>query len=167
MTEDSFLSNHLVSGLPLSSLPWVGTAIAMAAVRQVRSASSSAQRRVRRARPTPRQRGPHLDRLNGPLGRDGSPSRPFADRVTHLVRPNGGLGEPALPKANTPPIHDTPYSKLHTLKNHGTKKGRPLGRPSLSRHPMAQASFFLAAAFCLRRRRMAASASARAPIPKP
>jgi hypothetical protein len=33
------------------------------------------------------------------LGRDGSPSRPFADRVPYLDRLNGGLGEPALPKA--------------------------------------------------------------------
>ncbi len=31
-------------------------------------------------------------------GRDGSPSRPFAKRVTDLCRLNGGLGEPALPK---------------------------------------------------------------------
>ena len=33
-------------------------------------------------------------------GRDGSPSRPFADKVATLVRLNGGLGEPALPKAS-------------------------------------------------------------------
>ena len=33
------------------------------------------------------------------LGRDGSPSRPFADEPTRLGRSNGGLGEPALPKA--------------------------------------------------------------------
>jgi len=34
----------------------------------------------------------------GNLGRDGSPSRPIAVSVTYLHRPNGGLGEPALPK---------------------------------------------------------------------
>ena len=28
------------------------------------------------------------------LGRDGSPSRPFADSHPHLAIPNGGLGEP-------------------------------------------------------------------------
>ena len=32
-------------------------------------------------------------------GRDGSPSRPFAKRVSYRHRFNGGLGEPALPKA--------------------------------------------------------------------
>ena len=37
------------------------------------------------------------------LGRDGSPSRPFADVVMNLGRVNGGLGEPALP--------ETPRSK--------------------------------------------------------
>ena len=31
------------------------------------------------------------------LGRDGSPSRPFAERVMNLDWINGGLGEPALP----------------------------------------------------------------------
>jgi hypothetical protein len=31
-------------------------------------------------------------------GRDGSPSRPFADGGAHLDRLNGGRGEPALPK---------------------------------------------------------------------
>ena len=36
------------------------------------------------------------------LGRDGSPSRPFADGDANLVRVNGGLGEPALPKAAQP-----------------------------------------------------------------
>ncbi len=30
------------------------------------------------------------------LGRDGSPSRPFASRVSDLIRLNGGLGAPAL-----------------------------------------------------------------------
>jgi hypothetical protein len=32
------------------------------------------------------------------VGRDGSPSRPFADEDTKLDRLNGGFGEPALPK---------------------------------------------------------------------
>jgi hypothetical protein len=36
-------------------------------------------------------------------GRDGSPSRPFAKRVSYRHRFNGGLGEPALPKAT--PLH--------------------------------------------------------------
>ena len=40
----------------------------------------------------------HVDPVNV-LGRDGSPSRPFADGGPNLVRLNGGLGEPALPKA--------------------------------------------------------------------
>jgi len=40
----------------------------------------------------------HVDPVNV-LGRDGSPSRPFADGVAKLFRLNGGLGEPALPKA--------------------------------------------------------------------
>ena len=35
------------------------------------------------------------------LGRDGSPSRPFASRVSDLIRLNGGLGEPALPRDRT------------------------------------------------------------------
>ena len=34
-------------------------------------------------------------------GRDGSPSRPFVTRVSHLIRLNGGLGEPALPNARS------------------------------------------------------------------
>ena len=34
------------------------------------------------------------------LGRDGSPSRPFADGVMNLGRGNGGLGEPALPETS-------------------------------------------------------------------
>ena len=42
------------------------------------------------------------------MGRDGSPSRPFVERDTYVdrlprpIRLNGGLGEPALPKAVTP-----------------------------------------------------------------
>ena len=35
-------------------------------------------------------------------GRDGSPSRPFADGGPYVVRLNGGLGEPALPEAGDP-----------------------------------------------------------------
>ena len=35
------------------------------------------------------------------LGRDGSPSRPFAIGETNLMRFNGGLGEPALPYARS------------------------------------------------------------------
>jgi len=37
--------------------------------------------------------------LSGFEGRDGSPSRPFTRRAPHLIRLNGGLGEPALPNA--------------------------------------------------------------------
>ena len=33
------------------------------------------------------------------MGRDGSPSRPFAERGVDVDWVNGGLGEPALPKA--------------------------------------------------------------------
>ena len=33
------------------------------------------------------------------VGRDGSPSRPFAERDPLVLRDNGGFGEPALPMA--------------------------------------------------------------------
>ena len=59
---------------------------------------------------------PETGRFAGALGRDGSPSRPFAKRTTHLGRSpilssfNGGLGEPALPPA-TP---ECPFPKQRT-----------------------------------------------------
>ena len=37
-------------------------------------------------------------RIQLPLGRDGSPSRPFARRGPNVASVNGGFGEPALPK---------------------------------------------------------------------
>ena len=40
------------------------------------------------------------------LGRDGSQSRPFAAEDPHLIRLDGGLGEPALPETEPP---DTPH----------------------------------------------------------
>jgi hypothetical protein len=39
--------------------------------------------------------------VSAALGRDGSPSRPFVTRDSHLIRLNGGLGEPALPNARS------------------------------------------------------------------
>ena len=72
-------ANHPVSGFPLSYLrPWVGTAL-----RAVRSLSEL-----------------RITIGSTRLGRDGSPSRPFAQRGPYLHRLNGGLGEPALPKAS-------------------------------------------------------------------
>ena len=52
-------------------------------------------------------RDTHVDRLNV-LGRDGSPSRPFADGVADVVRLNGGLGEPR-PTPRPPPIIRSPF----------------------------------------------------------
>ena len=37
------------------------------------------------------------------LGRDGSPSRPFAKTDSYVDLVNGGLGEPALPRQPTTP----------------------------------------------------------------
>ena len=50
------------------------------------------------------------------IGRDGSPNRPFAGGDAELVRDNGGLGEPALPKACSPanhPVSGFPLSGHH------------------------------------------------------
>ena len=55
--------------------------------------------------------------LTPALGRDGSPNRPSADGDADLVQDNGGLGEPALPKAasGNHPVSGFPLSGHHPV----------------------------------------------------
>jgi len=118
MTEGRSPANHPVSSFPLCSLPQVGTTL-----RAIRS-SGEFRTSIRSTtgsesppylnfhlRPSCPQvlvyaPCPHVIVSTGPLegsafaGRDGSPSRLFADGDAHLNRLNGGLGEPALPKTS-------------------------------------------------------------------
>ena len=56
-------------------------------------------------------------KVSRPWGRDGSPNRPSADGDADLVRDNGGLGEPALPKAasGNHPVSGFPLSGHHPV----------------------------------------------------
>ncbi|GBL24459.1 hypothetical protein EMGBS6_12440 [Opitutia bacterium] len=84
-----------------------------------------------RARSTRLKGRPETGKSSGALGRDGSPSRPFAEGATHLGRRpilssfNGGLGEPALPPATS----ECPLPERRTRNQERLTLNHPVSAP--------------------------------------